>query len=284
VEPYQLPDEKDLAFEDLSDDVEEQPLTEETEQAEPAEEEIQQEPEAENPEPTLEPEPSPEPEPLTPVDYATVQSDAILRNAKRQAEEILAKATQEAEEKAKAVYESARKNGYQEGYSQGLERAMEESIRQREEQAEKLETEIQKFLDKASTTLDRQLEDRTEELRDMAMAVAEKVVGISLKSSSEVICRMIQTAIDKRKHKEWVRIYIAECDAKKLTQIPPSLASALATLSDRVRIIPVAEDEPGTCIIEMPDEIVDASASTQLNNLRGMLMDTTTMGASINLQ
>jgi flagellar assembly protein FliH len=284
VEPYQLPDEKDLAFEDLSDDVEEQPLTEETEQAEPAEEDIQQEPEAENSEPELEPEPSPEPEPLTPVDYAQVQSDAILRNAKHQAEEILAKATQEAEEKAKAVYESARKNGYQEGYSKGLERAMEESIRQREEQAEKLETEIQKFLEKASATLDRQLEDRTEELRDMAMAVAEKVVGISLKSSSEVICRMIQTAIDKRKHKEWVRIYIAECDAKKLTQIPPSLASALATLSDRVRIIPVAEDEPGTCIIEMPDEIVDASASTQLNNLRGMLMDTTTMGASINLQ
>jgi flagellar assembly protein FliH len=284
VEPYQLPDEKDLAFEDLSDDVEEQPLTEETEQAEPAEEDIQQEPEAENSEPELEPEPSPEPEPLTPVDYAQIQSDAILRNAKHQAEEILAKATQEAEEKAKAVYESARKNGYQEGYSKGLERAMEESIRQREEQAEKLETEIQKFLEKASATLDRQLEDRTEELRDMAMAVAEKVVGISLKSSSEVICRMIQTAIDKRKHKEWVRIYIAECDAKKLTQIPPSLASALATLSDRVRIIPVAEDEPGTCIIEMPDEIVDASASTQLNNLRGMLMDTTTMGASINLQ
>jgi flagellar assembly protein FliH len=107
----------------------------------------------------------------------------------------------------------------------------------------------------------------------LAIAVAEKVVCISLKSSSEVIGRMIQTAIDKRKRKEWVRIYIAECDAKKMAQVPQSLASALSALSDRVRIIPVADDEPGTCIIEMPDEIVDASASTQLNNLRGMLMD-----------
>jgi flagellar assembly protein FliH len=112
-----------------------------------------------------------------------------------------------------------------------------------------------------------------DELRDLAIAVAEKVVCISLKSSSEVIGRMIQTAIDKRKRKEWVRIYISECDAKKMAQVPQSLSSALSALSDRVRIIPVADDEPGTCIIEMPDEIVDASASTQLNNLRSMLMD-----------
>lgn len=35
----------------------------------------------------------------------------------------------------------------------------------------------------------------------------------------------------------------------------------------------MADDEPGTCIIEMPDEIVDASAATQLNNIRTMLSD-----------
>jgi flagellar assembly protein FliH len=294
VEPYQLPDEKDLVFEDLTDDVPDPPVAEDDAEeldldleAEGSEEDLEFHPEVEDifdPEPAPTQEPEPEPEPMTQVDYAKVQADAILRNAKRQADEILAKATQDAEEKAKAVYESARQNGYREGYAQGTERALEESIRQREEQAARLETEVKQFLDRASAVLDKQLEDRTDELRDLAMAVAEKVVGISLKSSSEVICRMIQTAIDKRKRKEWVRIYIAECDAKKLTQIPPSLASALAALSDRVRIIPVADDEPGTCIIEMPDEIVDASASTQLNNLRGMLMDTTSMGASINLK
>ena len=32
--------------------------------------------------------------------------------------------------------------------------------------------------------------------------------------------------------------------------------------------------ESGTCIIETPDEIIDASAATQLNNIRSILMDT----------
>jgi len=56
-----------------------------------------------------------------------------------------------------------------------------------------------------------------------------------------------------------------------MTQISPALSGALTALSGQVRIIPMAEDEPGTCIIEMPDEIIDASASTQLDNLRTLL-------------
>ena len=139
------------------------------------------------------------------------------------------------------------------------------------------------FLERAGQALDRQMDDNVEELRDLALAIAEKVVSVSLKSSSEVICRMIQAAIDKRKRREWVHIYIAECDAKQLVKLPQSLTAALSALSGRVRIIPMADDEAGTCIIEMPDEIIDASAATQLNNIRTMLSDTPTGGMDTNL-
>ena len=130
-----------------------------------------------------------------------------------------------------------------------------------------------KFLERAGAALDRQMDENVEDLRDLAIAIAEKVVCVSLKSSSEVICRMIQTAIDKRKRREWAHIYIAECDAKHLSKVPASLMNALSALSDRVRIIPMADDEAGTCIIETPDEIVDASAATQMNNIRTLLSD-----------
>ena len=128
-------------------------------------------------------------------------------------------------------------------------------------------------MERASDALEQQLERNVGEMRDLAIAVAEKVVSVSLKSSSEVIGKMIHTAIDKRKRREWVRIYLAECDAKRLQPISPPLAAALASLSDQVRIVPVADDESGTCIIEMPDEIIDASASTQLSNIRSMAAD-----------
>ena len=45
----------------------------------------------------------------------------------------------------------------------------------------------------------------------------------------------------------------------------------------------MSDDESGTCIIEMPDEIVDASAATQLDNLRTILMDAGAGSGGINL-
>jgi flagellar assembly protein FliH len=266
--PYEFPDEADLVYE---------------EPVEYSNEPVGREEPIEGNELEQKPEPEPPPKPKTPIDFANIQADALVEDARRQAQEILDRAAQEAQEKAKEIYDAAREDGYREGYAQGAAQAAQEGARQREEQAEALGEEVQKFLEQATAARDRQLEEHMDELRELAMAVAEKVVGVSLRSSSEVICRMIQTAVDKRKRKEWVRIYIAECDAKHLTEIPVPLASALSALSDRVRIIPVADDEPGTCIIETPDEIVDASAATQLNNIRGILMDAPAAGAAVNL-
>ena len=206
-----------------------------------------------------------------------------MADARREADQLMEQARQDADREAEAVFAKAREAGYQEGYVQGMAQAAQEAVQAREEQAARLEEEIHRFLEQAGATLDRQMDQSVGDLRDLAMAVAEKVVCVSLKSSADVISRMIQTAIDKRKRKEWVHIYIAECDAKRLTQIPSTLSAALAALSDRVRIIPMADDESGTCIIEMPDEIVDASAATQLNNLRTILMDTANSASGMNL-
>ena len=110
-----------------------------------------------------------------------------------------------------------------------------------------------------------------DELCDLSIAVAEKVIHISLKSSREVILRMVQMATERLRRREWVHIYIGGCDTRELAQIAPELTASLAGLSDHIKLIPMANDESGTCIIEMPDEIIDASVPTQLDNLKGIL-------------
>ncbi|MBD5098344.1 MAG: F0F1 ATP synthase subunit delta [Clostridiales bacterium] len=230
------------------------------------------------------PEPEPEPEGKTsPITFAQIQAEEILADARRDAERILKQARDDADREAENVFAKAREEGYQEGYVQGMAQAAEESKQLREEQAQRMEEEVHRFMEHAGVALDRQMDQSVDDLRDLALAVAEKVVCVSLKSSADVISRMIQTAIDKRKKKEWVHIYISECDAKRLSQIPASLSAALSALSDRVRIIPMADDESGTCIIEMPDEIVDASAATQLHNLRTILTDTANSASGITI-
>ena len=210
-----------------------------------------------------------------PISYAQVQSDLILKDAERQAAEVIRRAEEDVTESLRVVREGAEKVGYEDGYKEGLRRGMEEALKEsmkaRDDLADKVCGDVEAFLKKAELALDQQLEDNLDDLRDLALAVAEKVVCISLKSSSDVICRMIQTAVDKRKRREWAHIYIAECDARRLTSMPAALTTALSELSDRVRIIPMADDEAGTCIIECPDEIIDASAATQMQNIRDLL-------------
>lgn len=243
----------------------------------PEEEKISSEADGENAPMPAEEEPVRE-IPTNPVSFAQYQAESILRDARQEAETILNSAREEAERQAEEIRQKARQEGFDqglaEGTAQGMERAMQECLSHQEEKLLALEDEVKDFLEVASRRVDTLLDEHVEELRDLAITVAEKVVCVSLKSSDSVIGRMIQSAIDKRKRREWVQIYIAECDVKRLTPIPASLTAALDMLSDRVRIIPIADEEAGTCIVEMPDEIIDASASTQIKNIRAMVSKT----------
>ena len=219
-------------------------------------------------------EPAPEEErPATPVDFARVQAEAILAAARLEAEQIKEQALKDAEAEVHELYRAARADGYNGGFTEGMAAAMSEAQAEIARQAEAQGAEVKRFLDDATHRRDLILQDTKEDLRDLALAVAEKVIRISLKSSGDILLRMIETATEKHRRCEWVQIYIADCDTKNIALSTPELTAALGHLSTRIRIIPMADDESGTCIIEMPDEIIDASVSTQMDNIREVIQN-----------
>ena len=267
AEAYVLPDARDIRFEGENFDLDEE--TEEELPQEPLDVNVEGGIEEKQPEP----EPSPEPKKETPVHYAKLQAELILNQAREEAEQILAQARQRAETEQEEIRAGARDEGYREGYAQGIAKAMDDSVRDREATAARLEKEVKSFLEKASLARDEMLVQSREELLDLCLSVAEKVVRVSLKSSSEVIVRMIQTATERMKRQEWVHIYISGCDARQLAQISPALTTTLGALSQHIKVVPMGDDEGGTCIVETPEEIVDASVSTQMSNIRDVLYD-----------
>lgn len=246
-------------------------IQEETERPEPEPEEAEK---AEATEEENAPDPEQEEEQANAasvISFAKVQADQILEDARRQAEEILEQARQQGREEADRAREDAHDEGYRQGYGEGLRQAQVEGQTKLSQELERQAQEIQQFLEQATQAREDMLQTTQTELRDLSIAVAEKVIHISLKSSQGVIARMIQVATEKLKRREWVHIYVGGYSAKELAQITPELVTSLAGLSEHIKIIPMPEDESGTCIIEMPDEIIDASASTQLQNIRDIL-------------
>lgn len=215
-----------------------------------------------------------EPIPEETPSFADIQAESILQDARAQAEILVQQAKQQAEE----LRQEARDEGYAEGFAQGVamgsQQAKEEVLQEQKQQTEMLTDQVEQFLKKANNALLEQMDANAVELRDLAIAVAEKVIGISLDSSADVIERMIRMAIDKRKRCEWVQIYVSNRNARRLAELSPVLTTSFAALSDHVRIVPMTDDEPGACIVEMPDEIIDASVSTQMGNIRTALSET----------
>lgn len=216
----------------------------------------------------------PKPREPTPVDFAQVQADAILADAEKEAAELREKLLADAQAELEQLRKVAREDGYNMGFAQGIAEGRLEAKKKLEQMAADQEKEVQAFMKEAVRARDLLLEDSKQDLKELALAIAEKVIRVSLKSSGDILVRMIESATAKRRRCEWVQVYIADCDAKASAQCIPELTQALSRLSDRVRVIPMSGDESGTCIIEMPDEIIDASVATQMDNLRGIISDT----------
>ena len=236
------------------------PPAEELEEGMSQEEAIQEEPAPEEPEPASQ----------SPVDFAQVQAEAILADARREAERFMEQAREESALELEDMRRQAASEGFQQGMQEGLLAGRLEAQQQLEKDAVQQAADVKAFLQAAQVEKEL-LQKSKEDLKELALAIAEKVIRVSLRSSSDILIRMIEAATAKKRRCEWVQIYIADCDARTNAQTIPELTEAMRHLSDRVRVIPMADDESGTCIIEMPDEIIDASVSTQLDNLRGVL-------------
>lgn len=271
AEEYELPDEEQLVsqLEEMirlkenipSDDAADEKTAEQAKEAHAAKSEEQEQEKQEPADGSFE----------QALSLAQAQADELIRNARAQAERIIEEAKQAAEAEVARIHQQASEEGYNQGYVEGQRKGEEEASAATRKAAQVSVEAVQRFLTQANNMRDEKIDKLSGELLDVAVAVAEKVIHVSLKSSEEIIKRMIIAATEKMKRREWVQIYVADCDVKGVAQSDPSLTAALSCLSDHIKIVPMRDAETGTCIVEMPDEIIDASASTQLENIRSVI-------------
>lgn len=207
------------------------------------------------------------------------------KDAKEQYEELLEaekKIVAEAEEQAKRILDDAhkqadilRQKAFTEGHEEGVEAGFKKA---HDEQRELLDQEIRQLQANASEVMrsisiekTKLLEQYVDDLKKISLAIAEKIIQTSLQSSGDIVKRMILAATDKITKKQWAKIYITKCETGISMEVDAEFLDALSKLSDNIKIITMDNGEEGTCIIELPDEIIDASVSTQLENIKDIL-------------
>ncbi len=191
----------------------------------------------------------------------------ILAEARRKAEQIIA----DAREQAKYLREQGYSEGKEIGRQDGRQEAYEEQRMLVDQELGRLKKEIAEVVDDVSVEKEKLLEKYVDDLKRISLAVAEKIIQTSLQSSGDIVKRMILAATDKIRKKQWAKIYITKCDTGVSMEVDTEFLEALSGLSDNIKIITMDNGEEGTCIIELPDEIIDASVGTQLENIKDIL-------------
>ncbi len=211
------------------------------------------------------PEPSDEEKQLSVLGESLVKAEKILEAARKEAELIKNNA-----------YEEGYTNGKQDGYSTGFESGMEEGVEEGRQgylqKKQELEELVKSYIEDVQLEKDKILESYMDDLKEIALSIGEKIVKTSLRSDSRVVERMIIAATGKLRKSAWAKIYVGSMGEKGTdVKADPRFLQELEHLSDNVKIVMMDGVEPGTCIVERPDEIIDVSVGTQLENIREIM-------------
>ncbi|MCI8430122.1 MAG: flagellar biosynthesis/type III secretory pathway protein [Lachnospiraceae bacterium] len=204
-------------------------------------------------------------------DGAGAEAYVILEDARKEAEELLADAGRRAEEEFEAAREAGYRAGYNTGYEESRRRAEGECRMAYEKELLAFQEDMKTALQSVEKAKERCLKNYLDELKDCAIAIGEKVIQISLRSSGEVIRQMIISATEKLKKTAWVKIYIDKSDYDMMMEADADIIDELSHLSDNIKFIVMDKEDHGNCIIEMPEEIVDVSVNTQMENIKDIL-------------
>lgn len=196
----------------------------------------------------------------------------IFEDALKQAEELLDKAREEAAVISREAREEGYRKGFDEGFREGHQQAYDDYKIKLDHEMEQFQREMKEAIESVTRKKEEILDKYMDDLKKVTLTIAEKIVQTSLKTSSEVIKRMILAATSKLKKTQWAKIYITHHNVGgAVVQSDAAFLKELTHLSDNIKIIAMESEEEGTCIIELPEEVIDVSASTQLENIRDIL-------------
>ena len=82
---------------------------------------------------------------------------------------------------------------------------------------------------------------------------------------------MILAETERMNKVAWVKIYMEKTDYEMMMQTDADVIGELSRLSDNIKFIVMEKEQSGSCIIELPNEIIDISVDTQMENMREIL-------------
>lgn len=199
------------------------------------------------------------------------EAEAAKRAAGEEAERLLAEAGENIrrlEEESRAGLEAARKEAEEQGRAAGRE----EGFADGKAEVERLIQRTQIMLERAQDKRGEILTETEQEIVDLVLLIARKVVKVISENQRTVILQNVVQALRKVKTRADVTIRVNLADLKLTTEHIKDFIQRV----EEVKSIQVVEDssvDSGGCIIETDFGEIDARISSQLAELEAKILE-----------
>lgn len=201
----------------------------------------------------------------------------IIQKAREKAKELIEQANEEIQKKKEELIkeeeslhkkisdalEEARVKGYQEGYEAGRNDGL--------QSVEHFIQEAAKIVDASREDYYEKLESAELEIIDLAVKIAEKIVGKTIESEPEYWIQLVKTALKEVREHEDIKIFVHPTKYE-LTKSQKKMLEAILHDSTDLYIYPDDELEENACIIETSFGTIDASVDSQLTEMKKQLL------------
>jgi len=160
-----------------------------------------------------------------------------------------------------ALEEQAYQNGVAAGKKE-VEEKLAKATKALNEAAKKLSTQSESIMQRSA-----------EDMLQLVMAIAERILHFEISEHKEVVVRIVQQTINAAVQAEEFHIRVNPEDIEVLNEQKPLFIASLSGLSN-IEFIGDASITRGGCVLESPSGRVDATLETQLDEIFAHLKET----------
>lgn len=186
-------------------------------------------------------------------------TEALLAQARAEAERIVAEARQQAEAVRQQAAAAGRQQGFEAGFAEGRAAA--------EAQAAQEVARLHDLLNSILAERARILSGAEAELVDLALAIARKVIGDIAANHVEAVAYIVHQAVEQLGQTGPFQIHLHPADAQRLAAFWPTEGKP------GWKLVPDERVAPGGCIVVCGAGQVDARLETQLDLIQRAFRD-----------
>lgn len=184
--------------------------------------------------------------------------EETIQEARKEAEDILDKAQQQAMTMREHIFEEARK----EGYLKGIQDGQQEIFRKEKGLQEKEKELLGKYQE--------MVQELEPEFVGILISLLEKITGVIVEDKREVIVYLVERAMKNLGRCENYKIRVSQADFWLLEDNKEKLCASIDQ-SAKIEIVGEENFIKNQCVIEADSTIVDCSLDVQMKNLTDTL-------------